>query len=115
MHELAVCQDIIAQVEQLASEHNAKSIYSITLDIGPLSGVESALLEAAFPIASAGTVAENALLEITVIPVTVSCNICHQQSSAAPNKLICAECGSWQTRLVSGDEMLLKRVELDTE
>ena len=114
MHELAVCQDIISQVEQLAVEHQAKAIHSITLEIGPLSGVESALLEAAFPIASAGTVAENALLEITAIPVTVSCNICHQQTSASPNKLICGECGSWKTRLVSGDEMLLKRIEMDT-
>ncbi len=114
MHELAVCQDIIAQINQLATEHKAKAIHSISLEIGPLSGVESALLEAAFPIASAGTVAEKALLEITAIPVTVSCNECHQQSTAAPNKLICGECGSWKTRLVSGDEMLLKRVELDT-
>jgi len=114
MHELAVCQDIIAQVQQLAIEHKASAIHSITLEIGPLSGVEAALLEAAFPIASAGTVAENARLEIAAIPVTVSCNECHQQSEAAPNKLICGHCGSWKTRLVTGDEMLLKRVELDT-
>lgn len=114
MHELAVCQDIISQVEQLAVEHQANAIHSITLEIGPLSGVESALLEAAFPIASTGTVAENALLEITTIPVMVSCNECFKQTEASPNKLICGECGSWKTRLVSGDEMLLKRVELDT-
>jgi hydrogenase nickel incorporation protein HypA/HybF len=114
MHELAICQDIIAQVEQIANEHQASAIHSISLEIGPLSGVEAALLESAFPIASAGTVAENALLEISAIAITVSCNICHRQSSAAPNKLICAECGSWQTRLVSGDEMLLKRIEMDT-
>jgi hydrogenase nickel incorporation protein HypA/HybF len=114
MHELAVCQDIISQVEQLALEHRAKAVYSISLEIGPLSGVESALLQAAFPVASAGTVAENALLEITAMPVTVSCNICHQQTTAIPNRLICGACGSWKTRLVSGDEMLLKRVELDT-
>ena len=114
MHELAVCQDIIAQVEQLAIEHKAKAIHSIMLEIGPLSGVEAPLLEAAFPIASAGTVAENAKLEIAAIPITVSCNDCHQQTTALPNKLVCGACGSWKTRLVTGDEMLLKRVELDT-
>jgi hydrogenase nickel incorporation protein HypA/HybF len=114
MHELAVCQDIIAQVEQLAIEHKAKAIHSINLEIGPLSGVEAALLQAAFPIASAGTVAENAQLEINAIPVTVNCNMCHKQSEAVPNKLICEHCGSWQTLLVSGDEMLLKRIEMDT-
>ena len=114
MHELAVCQDIIAQVEQLATEHKARAIHSISLEIGPLSGVEAALLEAAFPIASAGTVAEQAQLEITAMVITVKCNECHKQSEASANKLICEHCGSWQTRLVSGDEMLLKRIEMDT-
>lgn len=113
MHELAVCQDIITQVERLAAEYRAESIYRIILEIGPLSGVEPALLEAAFPIASAGSVASEALLEITSIPVTIRCNICHETSQALPAKLVCEHCGSWQTSLVSGDEMLLKRVEMD--
>jgi hydrogenase nickel incorporation protein HypA/HybF len=114
MHELAVCQDIIAQVEKIAQQHNALAIFRITLDIGPLSGVEPALLQAAFPIACAGTVAENALLEITEIPVTVECNSCRKTSTVSTSDLTCQHCGNWQTRLVSGDEMLLKRIEMDT-
>lgn len=115
MHELAVSQDIIAQVENIAREHGAVSVHQITLEIGPLSGVEPALLQAAFPIACAGTVAENARLEINEIPVKVKCRSCASISTVSTNNLTCQACGAWQTDLISGDEMLLKRIEMDTE
>lgn len=114
MHELAVCQDIIAQVEQIAAQHKAVAVHQIQLDIGPLSGVEAPLLEAAFPIASAGSVAQNAELKIEISPIVVSCRSCKQKTTASANDLTCKKCGNWQTDLVSGDEMILKRVELDT-
>ena len=114
MHELAVCQDIIAQVENIAREHKAQSVYQVIVEIGPLSGVEAALLKAAFPIASAGTLAENAKLEINDIPVKVKCRGCGKTSEATTNNLTCRHCGNWQTDVISGDEMLLKRIELDT-
>jgi hypothetical protein len=44
--------------------------------------------------------------------------MCGAESEAAPNRLLCAACGSHHTRLVSGDELLLAQVELavpDTE
>ena len=114
MHELAVCQDIIAQVENIAREHDAIAVHLVSVEIGPLSGVEAALLEAAFPIACAGTVAENAKLEINEIPVKVKCRSCQEISTASSNDLTCRSCGNWQTDVISGDEMLLKRIELDT-
>lgn len=114
MHELAVCQDIISQVEKIALQHKAVAVHRVTLEIGPLSGVEAALLEAAFPIASADTLAEHAKLEINEIPVKVKCNSCNKTSTVNSNNLTCQHCGDWQTQLLSGDEMLLKRIEMDT-
>ena len=115
MHELAVSQDIVSQVEKIAAQHNAVAVHKILLEIGPLSGVETALLEAAFPIACAGTVAEQAILEISEIPVKVRGNSCHKESVVSTNDLTCRHCGNWRTQVISGDEMLLKRIELDTE
>ena len=114
MHELAVCQDIISQVENIAHEHDAVAVHQVIVEIGPLSGVEPALLEAAFPIASAGTLAEHAKLEINTIPVKVKCMKCQKESEVSTNDLTCRICGNWQTEVISGDEMLLKRIELDT-
>ena len=114
MHELAVCQDIISQVENIAQDHNAVAVHQVIVEIGPLSGIEPGLLQAAFPIASAGTLAEKAKLEINEIPVKVKCRNCQKVSEVSTNDLTCRYCGNWQTDIVSGDEMLLKRIELDT-
>ncbi len=114
MHELAVCQDIITQVEAIALNNNAVSVVVINLQIGPLSGVEIPLLTAAFSIARSGTVADQAELKIEALPIRVKCNDCHTESTVSQNKLICKQCGNWQTQLISGDEMLLRQVELET-
>lgn len=57
MHELAICQALIDAVTTLAKQEHAASISDIHVSIGPLSGVEPALLANAFPIAAAGSVA----------------------------------------------------------
>jgi len=98
MHELAVCQALMEQVEQIAARQQAVNVARIVLQLGPLSGVEAGLLQQAFPIASAGTLA---------------CEVCGMISDATVNNLVCGECGDWHTSLVSGDEMLLQTVELD--
>lgn len=113
MHELSVCQSLISQVETIAREKLADTVISITLGIGALSGVDAQLLQHAYPIASAGSIADNAELIIQHLPIRVRCSQCGSESDAIPNKLICKECGDWRTTLISGDEMLLMSVELE--
>ena len=113
MHELSICQSIIEQVTQIALQNNAQTVTKIIVQIGPLSGVEAPLLEHAFPIASAGSIAQDAILETHRLPVKIRCNLCGHENEATVNKLLCNACGAWQTSLLSGDEMLLESVELE--
>lgn len=113
MHELAVCQALIDQVERVARSENASRVLGIYLEIGPLSGVEAQLLEHAYPLAAHDTVAEDAQLIIDTAAVQVRCSNCDRQTDALPNRLICGVCGDWHVHVVSGDELLLKRVELE--
>jgi hydrogenase nickel incorporation protein HypA/HybF len=112
MHELSVCQALLDQVEALARTHHASRVERIVLQVGPLSGVEGELLRTAYPIAAAGTVAEDAELVLEAVPVRVRCRTCGHESDAAPNRLVCGQCGDYRTDLASGDELLLARVEL---
>jgi len=129
------------QVERIAQEERADQVLSIHLAIGPLSGVESRLLEQAFSVARAGSVAasaelvilsgvESRLLEqafsvaragsiaasaelvIESMPVQVNCKQCGQLTEALPGRLVCGSCGDWRTSLISGDELELRHVEL---
>ena len=112
MHELSICQALMDQVESIAGEASASRVLSIHLGVGPLSGVEPRLLEQAFPIASAGSLAADAELVITTLPVLVRCRSCDSESEVMPTRLVCPQCGDWQTTLQSGDEMCLQRVEV---
>ena len=114
MHELSVCQALIAQVEQIAMNHGAQSVTLVKLRVGPLAGVEPLLLEHAYPFASAGTVASASRLVIESAPLRVSCETCGAETEAQPNDLLCGACGDYHIRLVSGDEMTLMSVEMLT-
>lgn len=114
MHELSVCQALLGQVEAIAQEHRAKGVEKIVLRIGPLAGVEPRLLQEAFPIARAGSVAASAELQIEILPIKVRCESCGAESEAAANRLLCGACGDWHTQLISGDELLLASVEMIT-
>jgi hydrogenase nickel incorporation protein HypA/HybF len=112
MHELSICQSIIAQLDRIAREHDAR-VVSFTLQVGPLSGVEAELIERAYLLAAAGTPFSSARLFIDSLPVRVLCRGCREESLVAPNNLVCSHCGSWHTELVSGSELLLASVELE--
>jgi hydrogenase nickel incorporation protein HypA/HybF len=101
------------QVRKVAVEHNARRVDKIFLRIGPLSGIEASLLKNAFPIAATGTVAEDAVLVIEQSEIVVRCTQCDTESTVTPNNLLCRQCGDFRTRLISGDAMLLERLELD--
>jgi len=112
MHELAICQSLLHSVERTVRANGAREVSSVCLSIGPLSGVEAPLLERAWTIARAGSLAAEARLVITPSPILVRCAQCGHEGPAKANRLLCESCDDWRVTLVSGDEMLLLSVEL---
>lgn len=113
MHELSVCQSLLDEVTKIATSQGAGAVARITLEIGPLSGVEPELLARAFEIARAGTCAARATLSLQVLEIMVRCTECGASSRALPNRLLCAACGGYRTRVLEGDELRLRAIELD--
>lgn len=112
MHELSVCQALLTQVSEIALGRGAAAVERIVLEVGPLSGVEPALLERAFAVVRTGSCAADAVLSIETPAVMIRCLTCDAQSQTAPNRLVCRVCGGYRTRIVAGDELRLRRVEL---
>jgi hydrogenase nickel incorporation protein HypA/HybF len=113
MHELSICHAMMTQVEEIAAREGASSVAAIVIRIGPLSGVVPDLLQQAFTIARAGTLAAEAELITELEPIRVRCLECEAESQVAPNRLLCDACGSYRTQVTGGDELLLASVELD--
>ncbi|MBU2641965.1 MAG: hydrogenase maturation nickel metallochaperone HypA [Gammaproteobacteria bacterium] len=114
MHELAVAQALVEQVDAVIDQHGATQASLIRVRIGPLAGVVPELLATAFPLAAAGSRMEHAVLDLVAAPIKVRCQTCGAETEAAMNRLICGACGDWHTQILSGDELLLESVELET-
>ncbi len=113
MHELSVCMSLLEQIQEIAAERGAARVARIELQIGPLSGVEADLLLNAWPIAAAGSIADKADINIEATDIVVRCSACDAETRASTNKLVCGACGDMRTALVSGNELILRRIELD--
>ncbi len=64
MHELAVAQALVEQVDAVIDQHGATQASLIRVRIGPLAGVVPELLATAFPLAAAGSRMEHAATRI---------------------------------------------------
>ncbi|MDE2304735.1 MAG: hydrogenase maturation nickel metallochaperone HypA [Gammaproteobacteria bacterium] len=115
MHELAVCRSLLDEVERVAVLHGARRVERVLVAIGPLAGIDSGLLGRAFEVARAGTIAAEAAFAVETMPVVVRCAACEVDSTVPANAMLCARCGDWRVELLSGDELLLKSVELELE
>lgn len=113
MHELSICSALLHEVDRVARERQEHRVVSIVVRVGPLAGVEPGLLRRAYSIASAGTPAHGATLVLEEAPVRVRCPQCNADTEVTSNDLTCPCCGSWRTRLLSGDELVLTHVELE--
>jgi len=111
MHELAVCQALLTEVQRVAREARAGPVRRVVLRVGPLSGVEPQLLARAFEFARIGGIAAQAELHIETATVRLRCLECGTEQDAQANRLVCASCGAFRTRLLAGDELVLQRLE----
>jgi hydrogenase nickel incorporation protein HypA/HybF len=108
---------MLSQVTDIARDYGSMGLAEatvdrITIEIGPLSGVEPSLLRSAFDVMRAKGCAAAAELVIEPVGVQVGCASCGEISAATANRLICALCGGYRTSVVSGQELRLLRVEM---
>ncbi|MBL6748898.1 MAG: hydrogenase maturation nickel metallochaperone HypA [Nevskia sp.] len=114
MHELSVAQALLDQIDAITAERAATCAVVVTIRVGPLSGVEPALLDRAFAVARLRDPrTATATLSIEPAEIRVACRDCGRDGAAHTGKLACSACGSRATRLLQGDELLLLRVELE--
>lgn len=113
MHELAVCLSLLEEVALAARQAGAVSVRSISVRIGPLSGVDAGLLARAFDVARLGGISNRAQLLIIAAPVRVHCFECGLESEVPPNRLVCSSCRGHRTKVTQGNELTLLRIEMD--
>jgi hydrogenase nickel incorporation protein HypA/HybF len=113
MHEMGIVQSIMEILEQQVQAHNAKKVVAVNLEFGALAGVLPEAIEFAFEILSKDTVAEGAILGITVIPIKIHCFECGKDSVLEVFDPFCPFCSSATVAIIQGREMRISSLEVE--
>lgn len=112
MHELSIAQNIVDIVQQHIPAGQAKSVASIKLRIGELSGVVADSLDFCFSAITSATPLSSAKLEIERIPFTLHCASCNNSFTSELGTVLCPRCGNENTQVTGGTEMQIVEIEL---
>lgn len=117
MHEIGIASSILEASHQELGRHPGGTLVSIGVRVGVLSGVDIEALRFAFACLVAGTEDERVVFVTESCPRMNRCQSCAREfKSPADSPFLdapCPQCGSGQTRFVSGDQLDLAFVEIE--
>ena len=112
MHELAIAESVV----HIASRHaDGRQVTKVYLKVGHLRQVVPSALAFSFELVAQGTPVEGAELELEEVPATGSCSECGAQSQLTQFPLQCSTCGSYELRIIEGEELLVESLELEEQ
>jgi hydrogenase nickel incorporation protein HypA/HybF len=109
VHELGVCEGLLAVVERRAA---GRQVARVRFRAGVLHRIDEPALRQAFELVSAGTVADGAELDLVTLPVIVRCRACEAETVADDMVAVCGTCGATDLDLRGGDELVLESLEI---
>jgi hydrogenase nickel incorporation protein HypA/HybF len=108
MHELGIAQEIVA----IASHHaRGARVTRIVVEIGRFTAVLPEALRFCFDACTDGTSAAGAALDIVELPGRARCRLCQRDQVYDLPYGVCA-CGASDLEWLSGDELKVRRVEV---
>lgn len=113
MHEMSLAGSVLRIVEAAAGRENARRIRRVTLEIGRLAAIEPRALAFALELASRDTLAEGAHFELIEIGGSGRCGSCGHEAPMTTGYERCPQCGEGPLRIVRGDEMRVRDIEVD--
>lgn len=113
MHELSLCRSIADLVAAAAADAGAETVRGITLVIGVAAPVEIEAIRFCLPLCLAETVAAEAEIVIERPPLQMKCSECGSVFTAESRFTDCPTCGGRGGRIVGGDEMRVRSIDID--
>lgn len=108
MHEMAITQSVVDAV----CEHAAgRRVRSVKLEVGELCAVVPDAMRFCFELATQGTVADGALLDLDMRPGAAHCRTCLSDFELHDPILLCP-CGSADVDVLAGRDLLIRSMEV---
>jgi hydrogenase nickel incorporation protein HypA/HybF len=111
MHELSLARDLLIAVESKLDQSGVR-IVRISVTIGTAAGIVAESLRFAFRVIAKGTHADGAELTITTVSARSRCHDCGILFEFDEIIGRCPGCGCLGGEFLSGDEMILRAIEV---
>ncbi len=112
MHELGVVFHCIKQINEIAAENKVVKINSVTIELGEVSTVIPYYFEDCWNWAvKKETVLKDAKIVIETIRAVTHCEDCGENYPTVAHGKTCPHCGSANTYLLTGNEIVIKQIE----
>ena len=109
-------QSMFSQVEAVAAAHNARRVARVVVEVGEFSNVVPRLFEQAFlAFRQMEPLLEEARLELRLLPLKLRCAKCRTEFRPRRYRFRCPDCRGSETRIIQGEELLLRDIELEIE
>ncbi len=116
MHELGIVYHIIRDVENVARVNGVSRVSSVTLLLGEVSGVvPDLLLDAWRWAADKKPITRGAELIVEPVEAVTHCEACGRDYGTVEHGKTCPHCGSGETYLLQGQEVMIKQIETPDE
>ncbi len=115
MHELAIAQSIVDAVEERAAGCHATRVKWVRLRIGEASSIVTDSLTFCFEmLTSEYPVLTEAKLLIDSVQHRARCRTCDEEFAVTNFVAQCPTCEGWDTSVVSGNELQIVEMEIET-
>lgn len=113
VHELAIAENIVRIVEESVRLDQGERVLTIEVAAGKMTGIVTETLEFCFGFAAKDTIADGARLVVETVPLGGRCRKCSAEFEIEDLLFACPSCASTDIKMVSGDELYVKQVEVN--
>lgn len=113
MHEFGITQEILRAVLEASEAAGATRVNVVHVTVGDLTEVVPDALQFAWEALIPGTLAEGAGLEVAETLGRSMCLQCSTEFEHDRYDRVCTSCGSFATRVLSGDELRIDDIDVD--
>lgn len=114
MHELGIAQGILSSALKGAEDAGGTTINTVSVSVGQLTEIMEDALQFAWEAIRAGTMAESATLEITMLTAESRCAVCgHTWEHGRYDGAQCPSCNGYIVSLLRGRELRIDTIDID--
>jgi hydrogenase nickel incorporation protein HypA/HybF len=112
MHEIGMCEGLVELIQRQAG---GRRVASARIRVGARHAVVGDAFDQAFTLAAAGTIVQDAVVDLVITPMTVDCRTCGGQGESADPLTACPHCGDDTVELSGGEELVLESLTFGEE